>query len=158
MMFTDARIAAFALAGVALLASACTQDAATGDLLPEGTASTDIPDLGSQPPNDAATGTDAAAGTDAATGTDAAAGTDAATGTDAAAGTDAATGTDAAAGTDPVEVVAVSAGGSHSCGLRKGGAVQCWGANDGGQADAPEGHFGAVSEPSAAGAPTTLGS
>ena len=40
---------------------------------------------------------------------------------------------------------AVSAGGSHSCGLRVDGAVVCWGDNEYGQADAPAGVFSAVS-------------
>ena len=40
---------------------------------------------------------------------------------------------------------AVSAGGSHSCGVRSDATVTCWGANWYGQADAPSGSFTAVS-------------
>ena len=39
----------------------------------------------------------------------------------------------------------VSAGGWHTCGLRKTGAVECWGYNRYGQTDAPTGRFSAVS-------------
>ena len=38
----------------------------------------------------------------------------------------------------------VSAGSSHSCGIRADGAVECWGNNDHGKADAPDGAFVAV--------------
>ena len=40
---------------------------------------------------------------------------------------------------------AVSAGGSHTCGLRETGVVECWGHNGDGRADAPAGSFSAVS-------------
>ncbi len=40
---------------------------------------------------------------------------------------------------------AVSAGDSHTCGLRETGAVECWGYNGHGRADAPAGRFSAVS-------------
>ena len=38
----------------------------------------------------------------------------------------------------------VSAGSSHSCGIRADGTVECWGNNDHGKADAPDGAFVAV--------------
>ena len=38
----------------------------------------------------------------------------------------------------------VSAGSFHSCGIRADGAVECWGNNDHGKADAPDGAFVAV--------------
>ena len=38
----------------------------------------------------------------------------------------------------------VAAGGGHACGLRTEGTVVCWGNNDTGQADAPDGQFDAV--------------
>ena len=41
--------------------------------------------------------------------------------------------------------VAISAGGNHNCGLRKSGAIECWGDNSVGQTDAPPGPFSAVS-------------
>ena len=37
------------------------------------------------------------------------------------------------------QFTAVSAGGSHSCGLRTDGTITCWGANDSGQANPPTG-------------------
>ena len=40
---------------------------------------------------------------------------------------------------------AVSAGWAYTCGLRESGAIECWGSNDYGQADAPAGRFTAVS-------------
>ena len=40
---------------------------------------------------------------------------------------------------------AVSAGGSHTCGLRESGEIECWGGNGSGQADAPDSSFSAVS-------------
>ena len=40
---------------------------------------------------------------------------------------------------------AVSAGSYHACGLREGGAIECWGNNEYGQTDAPPGPFRAVS-------------
>ena len=40
---------------------------------------------------------------------------------------------------------AVSAGGSHTCGLRESGAIECWGDNEYGQTDVPGGSFSAVS-------------
>ena len=40
---------------------------------------------------------------------------------------------------------AVSAGGSHSCGLRETGVIECWGDNSYGKTDAPTGRFSAVS-------------
>ena len=43
------------------------------------------------------------------------------------------------------QFTAVSAGGSHSCGITNGGAVTCWGDNSHGQTDAPTGRFTAVS-------------
>ena len=39
----------------------------------------------------------------------------------------------------PIDFVELSLGGYHSCGLREGGAVECWGRNDDGQASAPAG-------------------
>ena len=39
----------------------------------------------------------------------------------------------------------VSAGAGYSCGVRTDGTIECWGYNDYGQADAPEGAFSAVS-------------
>ena len=39
----------------------------------------------------------------------------------------------------------VSAGSSHSCGLREGGVVECWGYNLFSQGDSPEGAFSVVS-------------
>ena len=42
------------------------------------------------------------------------------------------------------DFAAVSAGLEHSCGLRASGAVTCWGSEEFGQADAPEGTFRAV--------------
>ena len=30
---------------------------------------------------------------------------------------------------------------AHTCGLRHDGTIECWGSNDWGQLDAPEGHF-----------------
>ncbi len=39
---------------------------------------------------------------------------------------------------------AVTAGGSHSCGLLSSGTITCWGQNEHGQADAPAGTFKAV--------------
>ena len=41
--------------------------------------------------------------------------------------------------------LSVSAGGSHSCGLRADGTVECWGRDDYGQAAAPDGEFLSVS-------------
>ena len=41
--------------------------------------------------------------------------------------------------------IAVSAGDSHSCGLRTDGTIECWGANRDGETDAPGGSFSAVS-------------
>ena len=43
------------------------------------------------------------------------------------------------------DFAAVSAGGNFSCGLKTGGAVQCWGENDYDQLSAPTGVFSAVS-------------
>ena len=40
---------------------------------------------------------------------------------------------------------AISAGVSHSCGLRTDGTAQCWGNKDFGRADAPSGVFTAIS-------------
>ena len=40
---------------------------------------------------------------------------------------------------------AVSAGETHSCGLREDGSIECWGSNAVGQADAPAGRFIAIS-------------
>ena len=40
--------------------------------------------------------------------------------------------------------IAISAGNSHSCGLRTDGTIECWGRNRDGQADAPGGSFSAV--------------
>ncbi|MXW60397.1 MAG: hypothetical protein F4003_01265 [Acidimicrobiaceae bacterium] len=40
---------------------------------------------------------------------------------------------------------AIDVGGQHSCGIRADGAIACWGNNEYGQADAPEGLFKAVS-------------
>ena len=42
------------------------------------------------------------------------------------------------------EFVAVSAGGSHSCGVLVEGSLKCWGDNTFGQADAPGGEFTSV--------------
>ncbi len=39
----------------------------------------------------------------------------------------------------------VSAGASHTCAIRTSGAIECWGRNDYGQTDAPDGSFSAVS-------------
>jgi len=39
----------------------------------------------------------------------------------------------------------LSVGGSHSCGVAKGGAVKCWGLNDKGQGTAPSGVYRSVS-------------
>ena len=55
------------------------------------------------------------------------------------------TGSGAIGGEAQATFKVVSAGGDHSCGLRTGGTVACWGANWGGQADAPSGTFLAVS-------------
>ena len=43
------------------------------------------------------------------------------------------------------QFAAITAGSSHSCGLRTDGTVTCWGENDNGQADAPSERFTAVS-------------
>lgn len=47
--------------------------------------------------------------------------------------------------TTALTFTAVSAGGTHSCGLRTDGSVVCWGDNSGGRADAPSGGFTSVS-------------
>ena len=39
----------------------------------------------------------------------------------------------------------ISAGASHTCAIRTSGAIECWGQNDYGQTDAPDGSFSAVS-------------
>ena len=38
----------------------------------------------------------------------------------------------------------MSAGAAHTCGVRDTGAIECWGGNDLGQANAPAGRFSAV--------------
>ena len=43
--------------------------------------------------------------------------------------------------TGPIPFIAVSAFHLHTCGLRENGETECWGWNEHGQADAPEGHF-----------------
>ena len=43
-----------------------------------------------------------------------------------------------------VGLAAVVVGGAHSCGLRQGGSVVCWGSNQFGQLDVPSGVFAAV--------------
>ena len=48
-------------------------------------------------------------------------------------------------GPAPPRYIAVSAGDSHTCAIRDTGAIECWGYNGDGQADAPEGRFTAVS-------------
>ena len=44
-----------------------------------------------------------------------------------------------------LDLISVSAGRLHSCGVRTDGAVVCWGANDDGQTDAPSGQFSDIS-------------
>lgn len=51
---------------------------------------------------------------------------------------------------DPAErrmepFMAVSTGPEHSCGVCTGGSAECWGRNDDGETDAPEGSFNSVS-------------
>ncbi len=46
---------------------------------------------------------------------------------------------------DSANWTAVAVGRKHTCGLRAGGAIQCWGDNRFGQINAPEGHFEAIS-------------
>ena len=41
-------------------------------------------------------------------------------------------------------LAAATAGGAHSCGLRSGGAVSCWGDDEFGQSDAPSGEISAI--------------
>ncbi len=47
--------------------------------------------------------------------------------------------------TETAGFTAVSAGGSYTCGIRTGGAVECWGWDDFGQASPPSGTFTAIS-------------
>ena len=46
---------------------------------------------------------------------------------------------------EPDTFAAISTGGGHSCGIRTNGTVTCWGHNDQGEADAPDGYFSAIS-------------
>ena len=41
--------------------------------------------------------------------------------------------------------IAISAGYYHTCAIRESGAIECWGRNNGGEADTPEGSYTAVS-------------
>ena len=43
------------------------------------------------------------------------------------------------------EFASVSAGESHTCGVRMDGSVACWGSNEDSQATPPEGEFASVS-------------
>ena len=45
----------------------------------------------------------------------------------------------------PGKYKAVSAGTSHSCGLRTDNTIVCWGNNDSGQTEVPDGEYKAVS-------------
>ena len=47
--------------------------------------------------------------------------------------------------TSPTSFKAVSAGGTHNCGIRTNDTITCWGSNNFGKADAPAGGFKAVS-------------
>lgn len=51
----------------------------------------------------------------------------------------------ACGGSSITETSAISAGDSHTCGLRDDGALVCWGRNDDGRATPPAGSFTAVS-------------
>ena len=52
---------------------------------------------------------------------------------------------EAQTGVVPGFFVQIDSGEDHTCGLRAGGAVECWGRNNHGQTDAPGGAFSAVS-------------
>ena len=53
--------------------------------------------------------------------------------------------TEIAIGPTAPRYIAVSAGDEHTCAIRESGTIECWGRNDYGQTDVPEGRFTAVS-------------